>query len=226
MTIRWRMVGIGAAVAAVAAAVVLAPKVGRRLAFFRVRQVEVIGTRYLDPADVARRLSLGRDASTLDRLDKVRQAAVAVPGVLSATVERTLPNTLRIILREAVPVALVSLNDRLVLVDSAGRILPFDPVAAPMSLPIAERDTLTARLLGRIMASDPILFASIESARADRGDVLLEYGGHRIRLRPQADVNELSAVAEVLKYLNSHAVPWRELDARYRSRVFVQKGST
>jgi hypothetical protein len=222
---RWPLVAFAAAVIVLVVIAVMAPRVGRKLAFFRVRQVEVLGTRYLDESDVVRRLGLRADASTLDPLGPVLKAAAAVPGVLHATVERRIPNTLRVTLQEATPVALVPLTDRLALVDSSGRILPFDPVRAPTSLPIAARDSITPGLLRRIMRTDPLLYAAIESAHVDGGDVILGIGPRRIRLRPEADDAVLSAVSAVLKFLNVHATPWREIDARYRSRVFVQKGA-
>ena len=225
MKTRWRVAGAVAIAATVIAIVLVAPRLGRRLAFFRVRQLEVIGTRYLDEAAVVRGLGLRPDASTLDRLDAVRKAAMAEPGVVSATVERQLPATLRVIVREATPVALVALTDRLRLVDSAGHLLPFDPVRSPASLPIAGSDSVTPGLLGRLMRTDPLLYAMIVSAHLDRGDVVLDIDGRRIRLRPEADDAVLRAVATVLSYLNSHAVAWREIDARYRWRVFVQKGA-
>lgn len=225
MKVRWRVVGTVVAGVPIVAIMLAAPHIGRRLTFFRVRQVEVIGTRYLDGADVVRRLGLRPDASTLDRLGDVRKAAAAVPGVLSATVERRLPATLRVTLREATPVALVPLTDRLALVDSAGRVLPFDPVRAPTSLPIAGRDSVTPGLLGRLMRTDPLLYATIEAAHLDRGDVVLDVGAHRIRLRPEANEAVLRAVTAVLSYLTTKAVAWREIDARYRWRVFVQKAA-
>lgn len=226
MKLRWRAVRAVIAGVAIVTIVLLAPRVGHRVGFFRVRQVEVIGTRYLDEADVVRRLGLRPDASTLDRLAPVRTAAAAVPGVLSATVERRLPGTLRVTLQEAMPVALVPLTDRLALVDSAGRVLPFDPVRAPTSLPIAGRDSVTPILLRRVMRTDPLLYATIASAHLDRGDIVLDVGARRIRLRPEADDGVLRAVTAVVNYLKTNAVPWREIDARYRSRVFVQKGAT
>jgi hypothetical protein len=225
MKIRWRAVRAVVVVVAVIAIALTAPRVGRHLAFFRVRQVEVIGARYLDETDVVRRLGLRPDASTLDRLDAVRKAAAAVPGVVSAVVERRLPGTLRVTLREATPVALVALTDRLALADSLGRVLPFDPVRAPTSLPIAGRDSVTSGLLCRIMRTDPLLYATIVSARLDRGDVVLDIGEHRIRLRPEADAAVFGAVNAVLRYLDTNPIPWLEMDARYRSRVFVQKGA-
>jgi cell division protein FtsQ len=217
----------GVAIAAVVvAAVIASPILGRRLAFFRVRGVEVVGNRYLDESDVVRRLGLRRDASTFDRLEPVRRAAAAIPGVLAATVERRLPGTLIIAVREATPVALVSLNDRLALVDSRGRVLPFDPARAPASLPIAGRDSVSAGLLGRLMLTDPDWYDSVESARLDRGDVILDAGTHRIRLRPEADDDALRGVIAVRNYLRQRGIAWREIDARYHHRLFVRKGPT
>ena len=225
MKLPWRRIGAVVVLVAAAAMMMLAPRVARRLAFFRVRQVEVVGARYLDETDVVRRLGLRPDASTLDPLGGLGRRAAAVPGVLQATVERRLPGTLRVTLREATPVALVALADRLALVDSGGRVLPFDPMRAPMSLPIAGRDSITPGLLHRLMRADPRLYAAIESARLDRGDVVLDIGARRIRLRPDTDDAMLRAVTAVVAYLSAHAVAWREIDARYRRLVFVQKGS-
>ena len=86
---RGAVAGIAIGVLLVAAAITF-PILARRLSFFRVRQVEVVGNRYLDEADVVRRLGLRRDASTFDRLEPVRKAAAAIPGVLAAEVERRL----------------------------------------------------------------------------------------------------------------------------------------
>jgi hypothetical protein len=198
----------------------------RRLAFFRLRQVEVLGIRYLDQGDVVRRLGLRRNASIFDRLGSVRKAAAAIPGVLSATVERRLPGTLRVSVREATPVAQVPVADHLALVDSRGHLLPFDPVRAPASLPIASGDAATAGLLGRLMLTDHEWYDSVQSASLDHGDVVLDAGAHRVRLRPEADDQVLRGVSAVRRYLNEHGIDWREIDARYHNRLFVRKGST
>jgi cell division protein FtsQ len=226
MTLRRNTVWFAVVAVVVVAITVVLPVLARRLAFFRVRQVEVVGIRYLDESDVVRQLRLRADASTLDRLGRVRKAAAAIPGVLAATVERRLPGTLRVTLREAVPVALVPMTDRLALVDSRGHALPFDPARLPASLPIAGRDSATAGLLGRLLLTDPVWYDSIESARLDRGDIVLDAGPHRVRLRPEADADVLRAVTEVRNYLTEYGISWREIDARYQARVFVRKGAT
>ncbi|MGH7523072.1 MAG: cell division protein FtsQ/DivIB [Gemmatimonadales bacterium] len=211
------------AVGVVALAFVGLPMLGRKLRFFRIREVEVIGTRYLDEFDVVRRLGLRQDASIFDRLGPVRTAARAIPGVLAATVERRFPGALRVTIHEATPVAMVQLNDRLALVDDRGRVLPFDPVRAPASLPIAGRDSSTAELLGRLMRIDPAGYDSVQVARLDHGDVVLESGLQRVRLRPEADAGILRGVMTVRRYLAGRGIRWQEIDARYRQRLFVRK---
>lgn len=218
-----RRILLVAGVAVVVLAFVGVPILGRKLSFFRIREVEVIGTRYLDEFDVVRRLGLRKDASTFDQLGPVRRAARAIPGVLGATVARRLPGTLRVTVHEATPVAMVQLDDRLALVDDRGRVLPFDPVRAPASLPIAGRDSSTAELLGRLMRIDPAGYDSVQVARLDRGDVILEAGAQRVRLRPEADAGILRGVMTVRRYLAGRGIGWQEIDARYRDRLFVRK---
>ena len=200
------------------------PRLLRWIAFFRVRQVEVVGLTYLDQSDVVRRLHLRAQASTFDPLGPTRTAAATIPGVLTATVERRLPGTIRVTIREAKPVGLMSDKDHLVLVDAGGRILPFDPTRAPASLPIVDHDSSAAALLGRLMMADPQWYGAIESARIEAGDVVnAEAESHRVRLRPDADLDILRAVSAVRGYLENEGTTWREIDARYHSRVFVRK---
>ncbi|HEY4322120.1 MAG TPA: FtsQ-type POTRA domain-containing protein [Gemmatimonadales bacterium] len=207
------------------ALVVVVPRGLRQLTYFRVRRVEVVGTHYLDEYDVVSRLHLSRTASVFDGLAPIQRAAAAVPGVLSATVTRRLPGTIRVTLREARAVALTPTGDRLGLIDSVGRLLPFDPTRSPVPLPVAPPDSASAALLARMAASDPDLYGTIESVRLDRGAIVLDVGGHSIRVLPDADDDVFRAIAAVRSYLVTNPQPWRELDARYHTRVFLRKGS-
>lgn len=213
------------AVLLVVVAVIKAPRLMRRAAFFRVREIEVAGLRYLDHDEVVQRLLLARDASIVDPVAPILAAAAAIPGIVAASVERRLPGTLRVTLLEATPVALAAQADRLVLLDQYGRVLPFDPTRVPLSLPIAEPDSASAALLTQVMTSDSEWFARIERAHRDGGDVLLEEGPHRIRVKAGASSKTLRAISAVRGYLDRKQLPWREIDARYRDRVFVRKGS-
>ncbi|HEX3928249.1 MAG TPA: FtsQ-type POTRA domain-containing protein [Gemmatimonadales bacterium] len=214
----------GAALAVLLLAGFGTPRVLRRLSFFRVREVEVVGARYLDEDAVVRQLRLAANASTFDKLDQVRLAARAIPGVLAVTVERRLPGAIRVTIREAVPVALTPTADHLLLIDARGHVLPFDPARAPASLPVSDRDSAAAALLDRLRLVDPEGYAQVETAHVDHGDIVLDDGPHRVRFRPDASTDMLRSVAAVRTYLESHTIPWREMDARYQARVFVRKG--
>jgi len=213
------------AVAIIASAAMFLPRIMRKAAFFRVREIEVVGVRYLDPQEVVRRLRLASDVSVVDPIGSVLAAAQAIPGVVAAAVERRLPATLRVTLLEATPVALASQSERLVLLDQRGRVLPFDPARVPTSLPLAEPDSAAAALLARVMTNDPAWFGSIERVHRDGVDVLFDAGPHRIRVRAGASPATLRAITAVRGYLEQRGVAWREIDARYQDRLFVRKGS-
>lgn len=202
------------------------PRLMRRLAYFRVRQVEVSGLRFLDERDVVRRLAIAEQASVADPLDPIRRRAAAIPGVAAASVDRRLPGTLHVLVLEELPIALVMQEDRLVLMDRRGRILPFDPLRAPTSLPVTSRDSATAALLSALLRADPEWYATVELARREGGDVLLEDGPHRVRLRPDASIETLRGVTAVRAWLDTSKRPWQELDARFTGRVFVKGGAS
>jgi cell division septal protein FtsQ len=226
MTTRQRaMVAAALAVAAVALWVGI-PRAMRRLDYFRVHHIEVSGLRFLNERDVVQRLALPKAASIVDPLEPVRRNASAIPGVAAASVTRRLPGTLSLLVLEELPVAFVMQEEKLVLMDRRGRILPFDPAQAPTSLPVAERDSATAALLSAVLRADPDWYGQIESARRDGGDVLLEEGAHRVRIRPNASIDTLQWVATVLAYLATTDRPWQELDARFTDRAFVKWGTS
>ncbi len=222
MTTRQRALIVALGAVAMVAVWVGVPRAMRRLEYFRVRHIEVTGLRFLDERDVVARLALPKTASIVDPLASLRQHASAIPGVAAASIERRLPGTLSLLVLEELPVALVMQEEKLVLMDRRGRILPFDPTRAPTSLPVAERDSATAALLSAVLRADPEWYGQIESARRDGGDVLLEDGPHRVRVRPNASIDTLQWVATVLAYLASTDRPWQELDARFTDFAFVK----
>ncbi len=223
MNLRWIVGGVVLVVAAATAVRFTGPRLLRRLTFFQVRNVEVVGAHYLDRDTVVARLHLPPGASVFDPLEPARTAAAAIPGVLSAQVERRLPGTLRVTIDEAVPVALTATPERLALIDHRGHVLPFDPTRAPRSLPVIDRDSTVAALVARLMVADPLGYDLIATAQAGRNDVVLTEGSQQILLRSDAGPALLRDVAAVRGYLESHQIPWRTIDARYRSRIFIAK---
>ena len=207
----------------------VAPSVLRRLAFFRVRQVEVVGVKNLDPDAVLSALRLAPKASVFDDTRLLADRVRGLAGVADASVARRLPAALKVIVREVEPVALVPGAGGLVAVDAGGRPLPFDPARAAggggLDLPIAQvADSGIVQVLARIQAFDPALFHDIDAARRYEGrDVLLEFGSHRVLLTRDAGPEVMQAVVLVARDLAAKARRYSELDARYAGQVVVRR---
>lgn len=230
-----RAVAWGGAVLGVLVLWLVGPSVLRRLAFFRVRQVEVVGVKNLDPDAVLSALRLAPKASVFDDTRLLADRVRGLAGVADARVTRRLPAALKVIVREVEPVALVPGAGGLVAVDAGGRPLPFDPARAAgggggLDLPIAQvADSGIVQVLGRIQAFDPVLFQDIDAVRrfgGTRGDVLLELGSHRVLLARDAGPEVVQAVVLVARDLAAKARRYAELDARFAGQVVVRRKAT
>lgn len=199
------------------------PRVLRRVELFRVRRIEVVGARYLAPAEIAKAAGLRVNASVFDRLDPLRERVLAMPGVRQVTVRRRIPGALIIEVVEFEPVALSKGEGRLVLVDRRGRILPFDPTRAPTDLPIAPADPAVTSIIEELRDADPDLFGSVESASRDRATVVVETRDHRFLLRAHATPREVQALIAVAAELKRRGVTAVELDARFEGRVVTRR---
>lgn len=216
----------GGAVLAAMVVWMTAPTVLRRLAFFRVRQVELVGVRYLDAGTVLEALRLAPHASVFDDTNLLADRLRGVSGVADAAVSRRPPGSLKVVVREIEPVALVAdARGALAVVDADGRSLPFELTG--LDLPVVQAaDSGVVGVLARIQAFDPALFQSIDAARgtrAIRGDVVLELGAHRLLLARDAGPEVIQAVVLVARDLAAKARPYAELDGRYAGQVVVRR---
>ncbi|HEV8304725.1 MAG TPA: FtsQ-type POTRA domain-containing protein [Gemmatimonadales bacterium] len=223
-----RALGWGGAVLAVLALSLVAPSLLRRLAFFRVRQVELVGVRNLDPDAVLAALRLSPEASVFDDTRLLADRVRGLAGVADARVARRPPAALKVTVQEVEPVAFVPAPRGLLVVDAAARALPFDPArggGAGLDLPVAQvADSGVVGVLARIQAFDPVLFQDIGAARKyGRGDVLLELGSRRVLLTREAGPEVIQAVVLVARDLAAKARPYAELDARYAGQVVVRR---
>jgi cell division septal protein FtsQ len=216
-----------------------APLVLRHLAFFRVRQIELLGVRNLAPDVVIAALRLPDGASVFTDTRMLADRVRGLPGVADAQVVRRLPSALAVRLTEVEPAALVPgpRGAGLVVVDAAGRTLPFDPARTGLDLPVAaSADSGVAAVLALIQALEPALFQTITGARVvARGDVLLEIGApapgapglrpRRVLLRRDAGPEVIRAVVLVAQDLAAKRRPYRELDARFAGQVVVRRNA-
>jgi cell division septal protein FtsQ len=196
----------------------------RRLEFFRIRRVEITGIRYLAPAKIVAALALNARTSVFDDLPAAGRALRTLPGVQSAVVRRRLPGTLEVTVVEAVPVALAPRTGGMALLDSAGRVLPFNPAATAPDLPIAaSADRVIARVLARVQEHDPVLFSRIEAAWRVGDDVVLDLDGRRVWFGAAVTAEDIRAVMAVAQDLARQGRTFRELDGRFAGQVIVRQ---
>ncbi|OLC41653.1 MAG: hypothetical protein AUH75_06000 [Gemmatimonadetes bacterium 13_1_40CM_4_65_7] len=227
---KWRRVLLWAGAAlAVMLLWMMAPLGLRRVAFFRVRQVELVGIRYLDADQVLTALQLSPRASVFDDTEVLVDRLRALDGIADVAVTRRPPASLKVVVRETEPVALVA-NARgaLTVVDAVARPLPFELVS--LDLPVVQTgekgDSSVVAVLARIQAVDPALFQTIDAARLTGGenrDVVLELGRHRVLLTSDAGPEVIQSVVLVARDLAAKARPYAELDARYAGQIVVRR---
>jgi cell division septal protein FtsQ len=200
------------------------PRLLRRLDFFRIRRVEIVGLQYLAPAKVMGALGLDSRSSVFDDLGRAALRLRELPGVESAELRRRLPGTLEIVLEEAVPVALAPRSNGMALLDSSGQVLPFDPAASAPDLPItATPDRVVARVLASVLLNDPVLFARIKAAWRVQDDVILDVDGRKLWLSPAVTAEDIRAVMAVAQDLARQGLNYRELDGRFAGQVIVRR---
>jgi len=223
-----RSVKVAAIVAALALLWLGGPLLLRHVGFFRVRQIELVGVRYMAPGAVIGALALGPRASVFDATEPSTARLRALPGIADARVVRRFPGALKVIVREVEPVALVpgAAGGPLTVVDSGGRALPYDPSRVGLDLPVAASvDSGLVAVLALVQSVDPTLFETISSARPTRGGsgVVLQMGSKRVLVARDAGPDVIRAVERVTEDLATRERSYTELDARYAGQVIVRK---
>ena len=214
------------AVVAVGVAVWLAPLGLRHVAFFDIRQVELVGLRYLSPETVLDALRLARRRSLFDDNGAVETRARAIPGVVSARVARRLPATLRIEFVERVPVAFAPGPNGFVVLDAEARPLPYDATTGALDLPLVPRpDAALVGTLAVVRAVDAALYRALEGAHYGRGrTVILEAGQRQVLLNAIPTTSEIRALEAVRRHLAETGRPYDQLDGRFAGWIVVRRG--
>lgn len=223
---RWRRLVAAVVVLALLASPLWAPHVLRRLSFFRVRRVEILGTRYTSPAELLERLRVDTTRSVWDPLDPLAARIRTHAQVESVTVTRRLPGTLVVQVRERHPVALVNAPGGLRAVDERGRRLPLDPSRTPVDAPVvtaAPRDTMVYHLLGAMQREAPALYARLSSIRAVGADeIVLQIADLPVRAMTNVTLARLGDIEPVQRDLTRRQLRAAEIDLRYRDQVIAR----
>jgi cell division protein FtsQ len=215
----------------------------RKLAFFRVRAVEVKGARYLEPNEIVSRLRVDTLASLWDDVEPLRRRLMNHPQITSAAISRKLPGTLVVTVVENLPVALVASPKGLLPYDSLGRELPIDPTRRTLDLPVvASNDPVLLKLVGAVRSAEPLLFDRLEEVRrTGRNEIQLllaplgaEAGAAdtdgnqqqpkvlRVRAPAGLSVVRLTDIFPVESDLARRQARVVELDLRYRDQVIAR----
>lgn len=224
---RWVIpAGIAAGVFLLVLSPFWAPLFLRRMAFFRVRHVEIVGATYVQPREILDRLKVDTLASVWDAAGPLERRVAAHPLVRQASIERKLPGTLVVRLVEHAPVALVATTSGFRAYDARGVQLPIDPASADVDAPILARpDNAIFRLLSIAKASAPDLYARLSEVRreGERGSELV-FILDSLPVRALADITlqRLADLQLVEQDLARRKLRATELDLRYRDQVIAR----
>jgi cell division protein FtsQ len=226
---RWHL---PAAIAAAAFLMLLspfwAPLLMRRMAFFRVRHIEVVGARYIQPRDILDRLRVDTLASVWDPTGPLEHRVAQHPLVREVKVDRKLPGTLLVRLVEHEPVALVPTASGFRAYDQRGLPLPIDPTAADVDAPILSRpDNTMLRLLGAARAEAPELYRRVSEVRREGdgergGELVFVLDSLPVRALSDITLHRLEDLLLVERDLARRRLRAVELDLRYRDQVIAR----
>lgn len=197
----------------------------RQVPFFRIRRIEVTGVRYLEPARVVAALALEDGQNLFDPLGDAGRRVRALEAVEAVRLDRRVPGTLRVVVVERPPAALLSTREGMVALDCAGHLLPYDPARSRLTLPLVARgDSLLVRALCVVRVADSALYDAVDLARAGPGGaVILDLGRTHVRLRGMPTTDEVRAVGLVRRHLLATGRGFSEIDGRYAERVYVKR---
>jgi len=214
---RWRIVAGALALLFLASSPLWGPRLFSRFAFFRVRRVEVVGTRYTPADEVLARLRVDTMQSVWQPLGPLVARVTSHPQVASVVITRKLPGTLVVAVTERRPVALISTAAGLTAVDADGRLLPLDPSRTPVD------DVAVYHLLGMIQREAPRLYARINSVgRPGAGELLFRLPNLQVRAMTNVTLARLSDIEPVEQDIARRQLQVTELDLRYRDQVIAR----
>jgi len=173
------MVGAGVSIAALFVLIVVGDLDGRHSRLGRavlgvsadlgmsVRNVIVDGRSMTPPGDILHVLDVGRGTPILAiRPQEARNQLEALPWVKSATIERQLPDTLRIHLVERKPLALWQYHEKMALIDSDGVVVTTEDLGrfANLLLVVGENAPAHTQDLLALLRQEPALMKHVISA--------------------------------------------------------------
>ena len=200
------------------------PLLVRRMAFFHVHRVEIVGTHYVAPSDILARLRVDTLSSVWDLTGPLVARVQRHPAVQKAVISRKLPGTLVVEITERVPVALVPAPNGFTVYDARGVALPIDLTSVTVDAPVLmQRDTALLRLLGAMRTGMPTLYARVSMvSRAGRDELILQLRTAPVRTMQDVTLERLAELEPVEADLARKQLRVSEIDLRYRDQVIAR----
>jgi cell division septal protein FtsQ len=201
-----------------------APLFVRRMAYFRVRRIEILGAHYVAPSDILSRLNVDTLASIWDPTKPLATRVAGHPEIATVEMGRKLPGTLVVRVTERIPVALVPASGGFRVYDARGVALSIDPTRVTVDAPVlAQADTSLLRLLGDMRELMPALYKRLsEIKRAGRGELLLQLKSVPVRTMQDVSLERLADIDPVEQDLARRQVRVAEIDLRFRDQVIAR----
>jgi len=200
----------------------------------RVGRVEVRGSHFLSEGEVRELLgpAVGQNILGLD-IEALKARLRSSPWVAEATVARTLPDTLRVEIREREPLALAEL-DRLYLMDGDGSLVDlYGPRTSGFDLPIvrglaaatAEQRRERAERAGALLRDLGELAREVSELEVDEtGDLrlVLRGPGEVVRMGPPPWRSRFLTFLGLRRELAARCPQAEYFDLRYRDRIVAK----
>jgi cell division protein FtsQ len=212
------------------------------LEVFRVSQIKVRGNHRLSNGEVLAMLESLRGRSVLSvDLGQWRRALLNSPWVADASLRRTLPATVEVVILERAPLGIGRINGSLYLVDDRGVVIDeYGPGYADLDLPIIDglsgrstapgenaSDVYRAQLARRLLDALRVRNMASQISQIDVRDsrnavVLLEGDPTLIRLGNERFVERLQSYHDLAPALREQVPAIDYVDLRFDERVYVR----
>jgi len=194
------------------------------MSFFQVRNVEIVGARYLAPSEIIARLRVDTTGSVWDDPVALEKRVARHPQVRTVQIGRRLPGTLVVRITENLPVALVPFREGLRPVDVEGKPLPIDPARANVDVPIVPApDRTVLLLLSRVRDTEPALYERIsEVRRVSSTEIVVQLNTVSVRMMTDVSPDRFAEITSVEQDLARRQAQVAELDFRFRDQVIAR----
>ena len=212
------------------------------LDIFHIDQINVRGNHWLSKGEVLAMLHdlRGRSVLAVD-LEDWRRTLLNSPWVADASLRRTLPSTVDVVILERAPLGIGRIKGSLYLVDDHGDVIDdYGPNYADLDLPIIDglstsatppgeqsanlyRAQLARRLLDALRAGNMASqISQIDVSDSRNAVVLLEGDSILIRLGSERFVERLQSYHELAPALRERVPAIDYVDLRFDERVYVR----